>query len=212
MEDLLKLLESRHSVRRYLSRPIDDIKRTKITDLIDEINRQHGTHFVAYFDKPEAFKSIIARHIIKGCENIIIFYHNDPVEAGYYSAELMIELLKMGISSCYVGASYKKALFDKEGETIQCALAFGYAEDLGHPHENKDINKLTKIEGNKPANFDYVVKVALAAPTAMNLQRFKIVAKDNNIEVELTKRGFFAEFDYGIVKYYVDLAKKTANM
>ena len=209
MEDLIKFLESRHSVRSYTNQRIEDEKRVIIIDLINEINREHGTQFEVFFDKPEAFTSIIARHTMENCENIMVFYHNDPVEAGYYSAEIMLKLHEMGISSCYVGASYKKKMFEKEGLTIQCALAFGYATDKGHPHKNKDIKKLIEIEGDKPNNFDYVLRVAMSAPTAMNLQRFKLISRDNQIDVKLTSKTPFAEFDYGIIRYYVDLAKKN---
>lgn len=209
MENLIEFLESRHSVREYIDRKIEDDDRVTITDLIDEINREHGTHFEAFFDKPEAFTSIIARHTMKGCQNIIVFYHNDPVEAGYYSAKILLKLHEMGFATCYVGASYKKRIFEKDDQTIQCALAFGYGANVGHPHKNKDIDKLIKVEGNKPANFDLVVRAAMSAPTAMNLQRFKIVAKNNEITVELTNKTPFAEFDLGIVRYIVDIAKKN---
>lgn len=209
MENLIEFLESRHSVREYIDRQIEEEKRVQITDLVDEINREHGTHFEVFFDKPEAFTSIIARHTMKGCQNIIVFYHNDPVEAGYYSAKILLKLHELGIATCYVGASYKKRIFEKDDQTIQCALAFGYGANVGHPHKNKDIDKLIKVEGNKPANFDFVVRAAMSAPTAMNLQRFKIVAKDNEINVELTNKTPFAEFDLGIVRYVVDLAIKN---
>lgn len=209
MKDLIKFLETRHSVREYTDRVIDDDKRVIITDLVDEINREHGTRFEVFFDKPEAFTSIIARHTIKGCQNIMVFYHSDPIEAGYYSAEIMLKLHEMGLSSCYVGASYKKRIFEKDDQTIQCALAFGYGANTGHPHQNKDIKDLTEINGKKPDNFDFVVRAAMSAPSAMNRQRFKVVANNGQIDVELTGHNFFAEFDYGIVKYYVDLAKKN---
>lgn len=209
MEGLIKFLESRHSVRSYTNQRIEDEKRVIIIDLINEINREHGTHFEVFFDKPEAFKSIIARHTMDNCQNIMVFYHIDPVEAGYYSAKIMLKLHEMGISSCYVGASYKKSMFEKDGLTIQCALAFGYATDKGKPHINKDINDLMHIEGDKPKNFDFVLRAAMSAPSAMNRQRFKLIAKDGQIDVELTGKNFFAEFDYGIIKYYVDLAKKN---
>ena len=209
MEKLIEFLESRHSVREYTDRKIEDDKRAVITDLINEINREHGTHFEVYFDKPEAFTSIIARHTMKNCQNIIVFYHNDPVEAGYYSAKIMLKLHELGIATCYVGASYKKRIFEKDDQTIQCALAFGYGANIGHPHKNKDVDKLTKVEGKKPDNFDYLVRAAMSAPTAMNLQRFKVVSNDNQISVELAGIGPFAEFDLGIVRYIVDLAKKN---
>ena len=209
MEDLIKFLESRHSVRSYTNQRIEDEKRVVITDLVDEINREHGTQFEVFFDKPEAFTSIIARHTMENCQNIIVFYHNDPVEAGYYSAQIMLKLHELGLASCYVGASYKKRIFEKPDETIQCALAFGYGANNGKPHKNKDVKKLIKVEGKKPANFDFVVKAAMSAPTAMNLQCYKIVAKDNDIKVELTIKTPFAEFDLGIIRYYVDLAKKN---
>lgn len=209
MENLIEFLESRHSVREYLDRKVEDEKRVIITDLIDEINRTNGTHFEVFFDKPEAFTSIIARHTLKGCQNIIVFYHEDAVEAGYHSAKILLKLHELGLATCYVGASYKKRIFEKPDQTIQCALAFGYGANEGHPHKNKDVDKLIEVEGNKPDNFDFVVRVAMSAPTAMNLQRFKIVAKDNQIDVRLTNKTFFAEFDYGIVRYYVDLAKKN---
>ena len=118
MENLIEFLESRHSVREYLDRKIEDEKRVIITDLIDEVNREHGTRFEAFFDKPEAFTSIIARHTMKGCQNIIVFYHNDPVESGYYSAKILLKLHEMGIATCYVGASYKKRIFEKDDQTI----------------------------------------------------------------------------------------------
>lgn len=207
MENLIKFLESRHSVREYLDKPIEEEKRKIIVDLINEINQKHGTKFEVYFDKPEAFQGIMLKHWMKGCKDIIVFYHDDPIEAGYYSAQIMLKLQELGLASCYVGASYKKKLFIKDGLEIQCALAFGYGENQGKQHKNKDVKDI--LEGDiDQTKYDLAIKAALSAPTAMNLQRFKLFINDKNeIDAKLTKNGFFAEFDLGIVKYYVDLAK-----
>ncbi|MCQ2792760.1 MAG: hypothetical protein MJ208_04495 [Bacilli bacterium] len=208
MEDLIKFLESRHSVRKYLDKAIEDDKKQIITDLIEKINQEHGTKFAVFFDKLEAFKSILG-HSIKGCKNIIIFYHTDANEAGYYSAEVLLKLHELGLNSCYVGLTYKKKIFLRDDVDIQCALAFGYGANQGQPHTNHNINKLLTYEGDKPEKLDIVVKAALSAPTAMNRQRFKIVVENNEIVPILTSKGPFAEFDFGIIRYYVDLAKKN---
>lgn len=208
MEKLIKFLESRHSVREYLSQPIEKEKRKLISDFVDEVNKKAGTKFMVCFNRPDAFEGIMLKHWMKGCQNIIIFYHHDPIEAGYYSAKIMLFIQKLGLNSCYVGASYKKKLFEKPGMTIQCGLAFGYGENQGKPHVNKSINDILVVEGKKPNNLDTYIRVALSAPSAMNRQRFKLHVKDEKVIPELTDHGFFAEFDFGILKYYLDLINK----
>lgn len=208
MEEYITFLESRHSVRKYLNKPIDAETKNIIVNYINENNKKYNTKFEVFFDDDDAFKSVLGRVMFKNVTNYIILYHDDAMEAGYASVPIIFKLLELGFGTCYVGATYKKSNFENNGKTVQCAIAFGYSDNMGLPHKNKKINDLVEYKSDKkPPYTDYIIRAALSAPTAMNLQRFKLIVEEDDVNVVLSKDGAFAKFDLGIIKNYVDLTK-----
>lgn len=208
MEEYITFLESRHSVRKYLNKPIDGETKNIIVNYINENNKKYKTKFEVFFDDEDAFKSVLGRVMFKNVTNYIILYHNDATEAGYASVPIIFKLLELGFGTCYVGATYKKSNFENNNKVVQCAIAFGYSDNMGLPHKNKKIDELVEYKSDKkPPYTDYVIRAALSAPTAMNLQRFKLIVEEDDIKVECSREGAFSKFDLGIIKAYVDYTK-----
>ena len=62
MIDLTQAMRDRHSVRSYISRPIDDDKVTTLQNEIQKINAESGLHFQLMINEPRAFSGMLAHY------------------------------------------------------------------------------------------------------------------------------------------------------
>lgn len=211
MDNLYEFLASRHSVRSYLDTPLTQEQKTAISDLVNKLNTEHQLEFKVVYDDLTSFNSLSLGLRFKAA-NYIIFYDNDPVKAGYYSVPLLLKIHELGLGSCYLGTAIMKGKMKDGKKKVQCILGFANIDKPGHPHKNKDPKDLVRVEGEAPANLDEVVKIAMSAPTAMNRQGFVINTRGGEYMVEKTSNGPFANFDLGIIRYYVDLALNKVKL
>ena len=216
--DILKLMEARHSVRRYLDKPIEEDKKRAIIDYIEMLNARYGTNLQAFFNDAEAFKNAEASYgIFKGCKNHIALVGKSGETCGYAGELIALKLQGMGLNSCFVALTYKKGAVKKKvsfnaGEKLICDLAIGYGEDQGVPHKNKKTEVLTKVVGEKAPLFDLVVKACLFAPTAINQQKFLVISDEGAIVVKKRGIGFYTDVDLGIVKAHKDLVTGAVEL
>lgn len=210
--DLVNFLASRHSVRSYFDEPVCESDRSIINDLIKKLNEKYRVNFVVHYDHPQAFKGLLGRIMFKGASNIVIFYCKDATEAGYASVPLLLKMHQLGLSTCYVGATYKKRLFEVPGATIQCALAFGRGENTGVPHKNKNITEFYDAKLKDDKNLDNILKILLTAPSAMNRQGVKLIKVNGQYDLIKTIVTPFSDFDLGIYRYYLALALKKETL
>ena len=68
----------------------------------------------------------------------------------------------------------------------------------------KDISAVATSDVEMPNWFLKGVQFALYAPTALNQQRYKIILKDNKVEI-VSKFGFYTKVDLGIIKCHFEL-------
>ena len=59
---LQEAIVARHSVRQYMEKPIEAEKIEELKALIDECNREGGTHLQLVTDEPKAFAGGMAKY------------------------------------------------------------------------------------------------------------------------------------------------------
>ncbi|MCL2889593.1 MAG: hypothetical protein FWE65_04115, partial [Eggerthellaceae bacterium] len=134
---------------------------------------------------------------------------------GYYGQKLVLLAQKLGLNSCWVGASYRKgksAALVGEDEKLYLVVSLGYGQDQGKARKSKPLDELGKAEGEgpSPAWFVSALEAAMLAPTAMNQQKFFFTLKDNAVKAERLS-GFFSKTDLGIVKCNFEVGAEAAG-
>lgn len=204
------LMLSRHAVRSYLDKPIEDEKITEIEKEIAACNKESGLHIQLVKNEPNAFDGFMAHYgKFKGVKNYIALIgkkHQDEA-IGYYGERIVLLLQTLGLNSCWVAMTYKKvknAFCVEKGEKLYCVIATGYGETEGVAHTIKPITAVSKSEG-APEWFLDGVRGALLAPTAMNQQKFFFTLDGDKVNAKAGK-AMYAKLDLGIAKYHFELA------
>lgn len=207
---MFELMRSRHSVRQYLEKDIEEEKREILDDLVSKINKDSGLHIQICYDEPEAFNTFMAHYgKFEGVKNYVALIGkkgNDEL-IGYYGEQIVLKAQELGLNTCWVAMTYGKgkAKVDKEkGEKIYCVLSLGYGKTQGVAHKVKSPETVSNITDTTPDWFKKGVEASLLAPTAMNQQKFKFVY-DNGKVTAKAGIGFYSKIDLGIAKYHFEL-------
>lgn len=181
-EELIHAIEKRHSVRDYNEMPIEQTKISAIREAMEKINTDFPQlSFRLVTDEPRAFGGRWASYgNFRGVSNYLVIAGergNDvDVLCGQKGEELVLLLMHLGISTCWVGLTYKKidtAFSLPPSASIRCVIAFGYANNPdGRQHKIKSPEQVSNITPRSPEWFKEGVRLALLAPTAVNQQKF----------------------------------------
>ena len=219
--DLIEAIKSRHSVRHYTEKPIEQEKLEQLKQLVAENNAQSGLHIQLVTDEPRSFgESMLARYgKFSNVKNYfaMIGKKNDHLDetVGYYGERLVLEAQRMGLNTCWVGLSYKKigsALDIADGEKLVCVISVGYGATQGVDHKRKAPNKVSETDiKTTPQWYKQGVACALLAPTAINQQKFKFNLHDGNKVSVKAGLGFYSKVDLGIVKYHFEIGAGVKN-
>ena len=214
--DIKEALRERHSVRKYLSKPIEEEKRARLNEIIEECNRESGLNIQLICDDPDCFNTLMARYgRFRGVNNYIALVGNKNIDnldekCGYYGEKLVLEAQMMGLNTCWVGGTYGKGKCHANtdaGEKIVLVIAIGYGEESGTVHRSKPAQKLCDVpESDMPEWFKEGVEAALMAPTAINQQSFRISLNGDEAVITAKGNGPFIKVDLGIVKYNFEVA------
>ena len=192
----MEAIEKRVSQRAFLKKKIARNDEEKLRKLIDDCNKKSGLDMQLICGDPKPFASKIrtlGRFL--NAENYIamVGYDNDPFrreKIGWFGEYIVLEAQKMGISSCWVSATYnpaKCACLLGEDQILECVIVVGYPsdEDTGVSKalnkvmsvKNKFIDSDKSFEELFTTNHDRLplwflrgVEAASKAPSAMNRQ------------------------------------------
>ena len=209
--DTLDLMRRRHSVRQYLSKPIEKEKKEIINNTINFINQKTGLNFKACYDEPTAFKSLLAHYgKFKNVNNYIVLAGDKKQEelVGYYGEILVLTTQELGLNTCWVALTYNKKSVNinlGESEKIHCVIALGYGVTPGVQSKCKEYDEVVKVIGEKPNYLDAGIEACMLAPTAMNQQKFKIICENGKISIKKSGIGFYTDMDLGIVKCHFEM-------
>lgn len=135
----IEILKSRKSVRSFGSSPISDsVKRTLQSEATFVNSHESGLNFRAVFDNDSPFKGIGRSYgMFRGVNNYLAVvvdttFPHTMERAGYFAQQWIIEALKIGISTCFVGGTFSAAHVEtmvEVYEKIPFVIAFGAAEE-----------------------------------------------------------------------------------
>ena len=113
MMDLRQAIRQRHSVRRYLDRPIEEEKVNTLRELTETLNRQSGLHIQLVINESKAFASALARygrfHGVNSYFALVGPKGNELEEAcGYYGEQLVLAAQCLGLNTCWAALTFRK--------------------------------------------------------------------------------------------------------
>lgn len=223
----IEAIRERHSVRRYVERPLEKELVLKLQDKIAALNKKGGLHLQLVLNEPKAFKgSLLAYGKFSGVTNYIMVIEKDTEEmeyaAGYYGEKLVVYAQQLGLRTCWVGLTYKKipgAFEVGNDEKIFCCIAIGYGENDGVQHKSKRPDQVSNISNDTPDWFTKGIEAALLAPTAVNQQKFKFLYMppedaDGKAMVKPEKTFSmvgYTRIDLGIAMYHFEVGAGLEN-
>ena len=217
MIDLTQAMKDRHSVRSYISRPIDADKAAALQDMIQKTNAKTGLHFQLMLNEPQAFSGRLAHYgSFHSCANYFAVTARDgrEVDIGYYGERLVLFAQQLGLNTCWVALTYSKGKVPVDcapGEKLRIVIALGYGETQGIPHKSKAITSLCRVNGGMPDWFRKGMEAAVLAPTAVNQQKFRFTLVDTNTVKATTAFGPYARIDLGIAKLHFEIGAGKEN-
>lgn len=208
--DIFEIIKSRHSVRQYTNKKIEQEKRETLLKELEDINRESGLHIQIFFDEPKCFDSMMAHYgKFSGVQNYIALVGkksaNLEEKCGYYGEKLLLIAQSLGLNTCWVALTHgKSAAKIERGEKQVCLISLGYGENQGVEHKSKPIEQLSKVNGYMPDWFEKGIKAAMLAPTAVNQQKFIFKLDGETVSADVSGFGFYTKTDLGIVKYHFE--------
>ena len=216
---LQEAMTARHSVRQYLDKPIEAVKIEELKALIDECNREGGTHLQLVTNEPKAFTGGMAKYgKFSGVNNYIavVGKKGDDTNLGYWGEKVVLRAQMLGLNTCWVGLTVSKqpdAYQVLDGEKLVCVIALGYGANQGVQHKLKPIEDFVEVSGPMPEWFRKGMEAVMLAPTAVNQQKFRFLLRDGN-RVEAQARFSiigYAKIDLGIAKYHFEVGAGKEN-
>lgn len=224
MMTLLEAIDARHSVRRYISRPLEREAVDCLRAKIDECNSKGNLHIQLVLNERKGFSGMLAYGSFSGVENYIVMAGRraDDLDerVGYYGEQIVLLAQQLGLGTCWAGLSYRKVkgayALDSE-EKVACMISLGYPDDAGRKHKCKSVEDVSNASVSTPEWFEQGVRAALKAPTAVNQQKFYIEyagVKDGRHCVR-ARRLFsvvgYTSMDLGIVKLHFEIGAGKDN-
>lgn len=217
----LEALQSRHSVRKYQDKPLEESAVIALQEEIAKLNKEGGLHMQLVLNESKAFKSFLAYGKFSNVSNyiMVIGKKSESLEyrAGYYSEKLVLFAQSIGLNTCFVGLTYKKvdgAFEVGNDEKILYSIAIGYGEAGGdRSHKIKRPDQVSNISADSPEWFKKGVEAALLAPTAINQQKFyfEYVPENKVKPIKGTSLVGYTKIDLGIAMYNFEIGAGSQN-
>ena len=138
-------MQCRHSVRAYLSRPIEGEPLARLEEEIRQCNQDSGLRIQLITDDPVAFGGRMAHYgKFEGVHSYLALVgpKGPRLEetCGWYGERLALLAQQLGLNTCWVALTYKKnkgRITISPGEKLACVIAIGYGAAQGVPHRSK---------------------------------------------------------------------------
>lgn len=212
---------NRHAVREYYDRKIEQKTLEELQSEIARCSTEGDLRIQLITEEPGAFDSFMAHYgKFSNVRNYIVLAgkkSDDLCERiGYYGERIAIRAQMLGLNTCWVALTFsrrrvKKHFRPARGEKLVCVLAVGYGTSRGLSHKSRTHSELCSVQGDMPDWFREGMNCAMLAPTAMNLQKFRLVLTGpHSVRAEATG-GPYAEVGLGIVRYHFEIGAGTEN-
>lgn len=209
---ILQAIVKRHSVRRFLDQPIHPAKAAQLSYIAEQCNRDYGVHIQPVFEDPQVFAG---QKTFENCKNYIALVgpRGSAEALGYCGEMLVLKAQAIGLNTCWVAGTYRKRRVKAQlgkGERVYAVIALGCGAGSGKPHKIRKPEKLMQGPQVMPEWFYTGVEAASLAPTALGMQNFKFILRENGC-VRLISRGFCKKLNKGILKYHFEAGAGAEN-
>ena len=222
---LLEAIQARHSVRRYIDKPIEDNLIGILQEKVYEVNAKGCLHIQLVTNEPKAFRGKMAYGTFSGVSNYFAMVGRKADDLseriGYYGEQLVLLAQTLGLNTCWVGLTYnniKEAYEIDEDEKLYCLVALGYGDDPGRNVKHKSVSDVSNASDITPLWFRKGIEAALLAPTAVNQQKFRfeyVSPHGDGVHKVKAERGFslvgYTKIDLGIAKYHFEIGADNTN-
>lgn len=221
---LLEAIQSRHSVRHYISRPLSADIIATLQSKIDECNRKGDLHIQLVTNEPKGFNGVICYGQFSGVENYLVIAGRKAPDLderiGYYGEQIVLLAEQLGLGTCWAGVTYSKIKGTyslSEDEKVICMISLGYPNDPGRKHKRKTLEQLSNVSEHTPAWFRSGVEAAQKAPTAVNQQKFYFEyqgERDGRHWVKATRQFSligYTQMDLGIARLHFEIGAGREN-
>jgi len=219
----------RRSRRRYLGTPLAGTVVSKLQEQIDTYNKPGSFHMALVTGDGKGFNGFLKSYgMLSGVNDYIGLIADERDETGveklgYYGELIMLHAVTLGLGTCWVGGSFRKADMPfvlGETEELVCTITIGnvdaessFRERLMHKiihRKTKQITDMYEADGVVPAWFIQGMEAVQRAPSAMNKQPVKFTYRDETVtaSVEKLRDGLYGRMtvlDLGIAKLHFEL-------
>lgn len=212
------MIEKRHTVRKYLDKPLDMDLIGLLNDCIEQINKLYDLTFKLVTNNSDGLSSLARLMSNNSVQNYIILAGKDNSDLdekiGYCGADLILYAQSLGLNTWWCGGMFngKNALKHLDDKTVRVngVIAIGYGKTQGIPHKSKRPDQISHYQGKAPDWFKSGIKALLLAPSALNRQPYIVDGVGNKVSFKV-KNGAFSQVDLGIGKYFFELGADKSN-
>ena len=211
-------MEKRHTVRKYLDKPLDMDLIGLLNDRIERNNCVYNLTFKLITNNSDGLSSLARLMSNNSVQNYIILAGKDNSDLdkkiGYCGADLILYAQSLGLNTWWCGSMFngKNALkhLDNKAVRVNGVIAIGYGKTQGVPHKSKTADQVSHYKGKAPEWFKSGIKALLLAPSALNRQPYIVNGEGNKVSLKV-KNGTFSQVDLGIGKYFFELGAGKSN-
>ena len=212
------MMEKRHTVRKYLDKPLDMDLIGLLNDRIERNNCVYNLTFKLITNNSDGLSSLARLMSNNSVQNYIILAGKDNSDLdkkiGYCGADLILYAQSLGLNTWWCGGMFngKNALkhLDNKAVRVNGVIAIGYGKTQGVPHKSKTADQVSHYKGKAPEWFNSGIKALLLAPSALNRQPYIVNGEGNKVSLKV-KNGTFSQVDLGIGKYFFELGAGKSN-
>lgn len=212
------MIEKRHTVRKYLDKPLDMDLIGLLNNRIKQNNELYDLTFKLVTNNADGLSSLARLMSNNSVQNYIILAGKDNSDLdkkiGYCGADLILYAQSLGLNTWWCGGMFngKNALkhLDNKAVRVNGVIAIGYGKTQGVPHKSKTADQVSHFKGDAPGWFKSGIKALLLAPSALNRQPYIVNGEGNKVSLKV-KNGTFSQVDLGIGKYFFELGAGKSN-
>lgn len=212
------MIEKRHTVRKYLDKPLDMDLIGLLNNRIKQNNELYDLTFKLVTNNSDGLSSLARLMSNNSVQNYIILAGKDNSDLdkkiGYCGADLILYAQSLGLNTWWCGGMFngKNALkhLDNKAVRVNGVIAIGYGKTQGVPHKSKTADQVSHYKGDAPGWFKSGIKALLLAPSALNRQPYIVNGEGNKVSLKV-KNGTFSQVDLGIGKYFFELGAGKSN-
>ena len=223
---LKEAISVRHSRRSYTEQPLPQDVIDALNTIILQANIEDGLHIQLITNEPKAFGSFMKTYgLFSGVHSYLAMVgpqEDTKVQEklGYYGELLVLTAQTLGLSSCWVGASYDRNSCKADissGEKLYCLITLGYAKEKAGFTErlaksfiskpNRTAGQHMANEGNIPLPpwFMQGMDAVLKAPSAMNKLPVRFIFTNGIVTAQTTTQTGYEFIDLGIAKLHFEI-------